>query len=112
MKTSLLALLLAVPAGLGACRQPESPPAVDMVAMRAAMQEHTETLLLIHFKLDNALKELTAAEAQAEQCGCSTAGYHATDAYREVQAADEQLLDLGRDLQALVNLDVADANRN
>jgi len=97
---------------LGACRQPDPQPAVDMAAMRAAMQEHTETLLLVHFKLDNALKELAAAETRAEQDGCATVGYHAADAYREVRAADEQLLELGRDLQELVNLDAAAANRN
>jgi hypothetical protein len=105
------ALMLLVLLGLGACRQADPQPAVDMVAMRAEMQEHTETLLLIHFKLDNALKEISAAETQAEQGGCATAGYHAADAYRELQAADDQLLDLGRDLQELVNLDAASANR-
>ncbi len=47
---------------LGGCRPPDPQPVVDMAAMRAAMQEHTETLLLIHFKLDNALKEISAAE--------------------------------------------------
>jgi len=112
MKAPILALLLAVLAGLGACRQAGQQPAVDMAAMRAAMQEHTETLLLIHFKLDNALEEISAAEAAAERAGCDTAGYRAADAYRELQAADEQLLDLGRDLQELVNLDVGAANRN
>jgi len=112
MKAPILALLLVVLGGLGACRQTEPQPAVDMAAMRAAMQEHTETLLLIHFKLDNALKEISAAEVAAEEAGCDTAGYRAADAYRELQAADEQLLDLGRDLQELVNLDAGAANRN
>jgi hypothetical protein len=111
MKTTTLALALTALLSLGACQQPGPQPAVDMAAMRAAMQEHTETLLLIHFKLDNALKEISAAETQAEQGGCATAGYHAADAYRELQSADEQLLDLGRDLQELVNLDAASANR-
>lgn len=97
---------------LTACQQPDPQPAVNMAAMRAAMQEHTETLLLIHFKLDNALQEIAAAERQAEEGGCATAGYHAADAYRELQAADDQLLDLGRDLQEMVNLDAASANRN
>ena len=111
MRTSSLALALVALLCLGGCREPAPPPAVDMAAMRAAMQEHTETLLLIHFKLDNALEELSAAELKAEEGGCATAGYHAADAYREIQAADEQLLDLGRDLQELVNLDAASANR-
>jgi hypothetical protein len=110
MKTTTLALIALL--GLGACRPPEPQPAVDMAAMRAAMQEHTETLLLIHFKLDNAIKEISAAETQAEQGGCASAGYHAADAYRELLAADDQLLDLGRNLQAQFNLDSAGANRN
>jgi len=105
-------LLLAALTCLAACRPADPAPAVDMAAMRAAMQEHTETLLLIHFKLDNALKEISAAETQAEEGACATAGYHAADAYRELQSADEQLLDLGRDLQAMFNLDAATANRN
>jgi hypothetical protein len=109
MKVIYAALLLGALAG---CRQPTPPPDVDMARMRAAMQEHTETLLLIHFKLDNALKEVSAAETQAEEGGCATAGYHAADAYRELRAADDQLLELGRDLQELVNLDAASANRN
>jgi len=112
MRALILALMLIFLAGLGGCRQSDPQPAVDMAALRFAMQEHTETLLLIHFKLDNALKEVSAAETQAEQGGCASAGYHAADAYRELQMADEQLLDLGRDLQALVNLDAASANRN
>ena len=112
MKTTTLALALVALVGLGACRQTDPQPAVDMAAMRAAMQEHTETLLLIHFKLDNALEEISAAETQAEQGGCATAGYHAADAYRELLAADDQLLDLGRNLQAQFNLDSAKANRN
>lgn len=112
MKIFIFALVMTFLAGLGGCRQAGQQPAVDMAGMRAAMQEHTETLLLIHFKLDNALKEISAAEAAAEEAGCDTAGYHAADAYRELQAADEQLLDLGRDLQELVNLDAGAANRN
>ena len=111
MKTQLLVVLLASLAWLAGCHSSDPQPAADMAALRAAMQEHTETLLLIHFKLDNALKELAAAETQAEQGGCDAAGYHAADAYRELQAADDQLLDLGHDLQELVNLDAATANR-
>lgn len=112
MKAISAVLLLTALVALAGCRQPAPPPAVDMAAMRAAMQEHTETLLLIHFNLDNALKEISAAETTAEEGGCATAGYHAADAYRELQEADDQLLELGRDLQELVNLDAASANRN
>ena len=107
MNANTLAMLLALLLCVAACRPAEPSPAADMAALRAAMQEHTETLLLIHFKLDNALKAISAAEIQAEEGGCAGAGYHAAEAYREVHSADEQLLDLGRDLQALVHLDAA-----
>ena len=107
---ALLSLLFL--ASLAACRPAEPPPGPDMARLRAEMQEHTETLLLIHFKLDNALKELAAAESRAEEGGCASASYHAADAQRELRLADDQLLDLGRDLQALLNLDAGAANRN
>lgn len=97
---------------LAACGASDPPPGPNMTRLRAEMQEHTETLLLIHFKLDNALKEITAAEARAEEGGCASASYHAADAHRELQLADDQLLDLGRDLQELLNLDAGAANRN
>jgi hypothetical protein len=97
---------------LAACGASDPPPGPDMTRLRAEMQEHTETLLLIHFKLDNALKELAAAEASASEGGCDSASYHVADAHRELQLADDQLLDLGRDLQELLNLDAGAANRN
>ena len=112
MKTNYLMISLTVLVLLAGCRQTHTQPAADMAALRAAMQEHTETLLLIHFKLDNALKELSTAETQAGEGDCMGAGYHAADAYRELHEADKQLLDLGRELQELVNLDSASANRN
>jgi hypothetical protein len=99
----LLASLLCV----AACRPSAPQPGVDMDALRAAMQEHTETLLLIHFKLDNARKEISGAEQRSATGECATAGYHAADAYRELQAADDLLLDLGQDLQQLFHLDAA-----
>jgi hypothetical protein len=108
IRVALIALAFLL--SLAACRQPEPPPGPDMTRLRAEMQEHTETLLLIHFKLDNALQEVSAAEARSAEAGCDSASYHAADAYRELQAADDQLLDLGRSLQELVNLDAAGAN--
>ena len=107
MRIRVALLALAFLLSLAACGQPEPPPGPNMARLRAEMQEHTETLLLIHFKLDNALKEVSAAETRAGEGSCDSAGYHAADAYRELQTADEMLLDLGRNLQELVNLDAA-----
>lgn len=107
MNTKIPLLALTGLIFLGACQPSKPPPGPDLARLRAEMQEHTETLLLIHFKLDNALKEISDAETRAEEGGCASAGYHAADAYRELQAADDQLLDLGRELQELVNLDAA-----
>jgi len=109
-RLSPLLVLIAV-ALLAACQRSETPAAVDLAALQTAMQKHTETLLLIHFKLDTALEEISAAETRAGEGQCSVAGYHAADAYRELQAADDQLLTLGRELQQLFDLDVVDANR-
>jgi hypothetical protein len=112
MRIHVTLLALSICVLLAACGASDPPPGPDMTRLRAEMQEHTETLLLIHFKLDNALKEISAAEARAEEGGCASASYHAADAHRELQLADDQLLDLGRDLQELLNLDAGAANRN
>jgi len=96
---------------LAACQRSDTPAAVDLAPLQTAMQEHTEMLLLIHFKLDNALKEISAAESRAADGQCSVAGYHAADAYRELRAADDQLLTLGRELQQLFDLDAVEVNR-
>ena len=112
MRTRVALLSLSLLLFLAACGVNDPPPGPDMARLRAEMQEHTETLLLIHFKLDNALKELSSAETRAEEGGCASAAYHVADAHRELQLADDQLLDLGRDLQELLNLDAGAANRN
>jgi hypothetical protein len=110
MNIHVALLFLVILTLLAACQPAEPPPGTDMARLRADMQEHTETLLLIHFKLDNALQEVSAAETRAGEGNCDSAGYHAADAYRELNAADEMLLDLGRSLQELVNLDAAGTN--
>lgn len=108
-----IALMLALPAILlASCRQSEAPAAPDLNALRAELQQHTQQLMMIHFKLDNALQAISAAEEQAGDGNCSSAGYHATDAYRELQAADDELLAAGQRLQQRFNLDAAGANRN
>jgi len=66
----------------------------------------TQELYLIHLKLDTAAADITAAELKAGTGDCSDAEYLAADAYRNLEKADQELLQLGRDLQALFNLDI------
>jgi hypothetical protein len=74
------------------------------------MQEHTETLLLIHFRLDTAATELARAEEQAQGGNYAAVDYHVTEARRYLDTADDAVLQLGQDLQAEFNLDAATAN--
>lgn len=112
MKSPPLPLLLPMLLLLAACRQSATPAGPDMAALRAELQQHTQQLMMIHFKLDNALQSIAAAEEQVGAGNCSVAGYHATDAYRELQGADDELLAAGQRLQQRFNLDAAGANRN
>ena len=97
---------------LSACQGKPAEPAPDMTALRQAVQKHTEQIYLIHLKLDSASADITKAELKARGADCSDAEYLAADAYRNLEQADEALLELGRDLQELFNLDVKQANRN
>jgi hypothetical protein len=94
------------------CQQAAPEPKVDMAAMQEAVLKKTQELYLIHLKLDTAAADITAAELKANSGECADAEYLASDAYRNITKADEDLLQLGRDLQALFNLDVRAANRN
>jgi hypothetical protein len=104
-------LLTAVIVALAACRQQAPQPQVDMVKLRQSVQEQTEKLYLIHLKLDSAMKEITEAEQRARGADCSSAEYVAAEAYRYLAQADDDLIQLGQDLQALFGLDAAKANR-
>lgn len=110
--SGLLAGLLAVALSLAGCKPAEPPAGPDPAAVQAALQAHTERLLWIHYRLDSALTEIEQAEAKAREGNASAAAYHATEAFRLVQAADEAVLDQGLELQRQFNLDAARANRN
>lgn len=97
---------------LPACRQPPPEPAVDMGALRQAVTRKTEELYLIHLKLDSAAAAITQAELKARGTECRDAEFLAADAYQYLERADQDLLQLGRDLQELFNLDVEMTNRN
>lgn len=107
----LVAILVSL-AVLPACQEKTPEPGVDMTALRQAVQKKTEQIYLIHLKLDSASADITAAEQRARNSECSDAEYLAADAYRNLEKADQDLLQLGRELQELFDLDVKSANRN
>jgi len=111
MRRILLLLILNVLLlGLHGCQEQAPEPGVDMVALRQAVLKKTEELYQIHLKLDTAAADITAAEVKARDADCSAAEYFAADAYRTLEQADQDLLQLGRDLQVLFNLDVEITN--
>jgi len=77
-----------------------------MAELRQAVLKKTQDLYLIHLKLDTAAADITEAELKAGNADCSDAEYLAAEAYRNLEKADQDLLQLGRDLQALFNLDI------
>ena len=91
----LLILFISTFALLG-CQKRAPEPGVDMTALRQAVLKKTEELYLIHLKLDSAAADITAAEVKARNADCSDAEYHAADAYRVLEQADQDLLQLGR----------------
>ncbi|RPH93207.1 MAG: hypothetical protein EHM68_16015 [Lysobacterales bacterium] len=96
---------------LASCQPAAPPPGPDPATLQAALQEHAERLLWIHYRLDSALNEIQQAEAKAGEGNASAAGYHAAEAYRFVLAADDALLEQGQGLQREFNLDAATINR-
>ena len=104
-----LTLIVSVLALYG-CQKQAPEPEVDMVKLRQAVLKTTQDLYLIHLKLDTAAADITAAELKAASADCSDAEYLAADAYRTLEKADQDLLQLGTDLQELFNLDVSIAN--
>jgi hypothetical protein len=111
----LFVFLLAASLSWAGCRQAD-PPADraelhGSAAVREAMQKHSETLFLIHLRLDSGATELSRAEEQAQNGNYSAVDYHMTDARRHLDAADDAVLQLGQDLQILFNLDAAGANQ-
>ena len=63
---------------------------------------------VLHLRLDTAANEIAQAEAAARDGNSSAAQFHAQEAYRSLETADEAVLELGQQLQQMVNLDIAD----
>jgi hypothetical protein len=103
----ILFATLAIPCG---CQKQAPEPGVDMTELRQAILKKTEDLYWIHLRLDSAAADITAAELKARNADCSDAEFLAADAYRNLEKADQALLQLGKDLQVLFNLDVEIAN--
>jgi hypothetical protein len=80
----------------------------DPAELKRQVQQKTERLLWIHLRLDTAANEIAAAQAAARAGNTSAAEFHAQEAYRSLETADEAVLELGRQLQEMVNLDIAD----
>ena len=103
-----LILLAGIALLLGACRPPPAAQGPDPAELKRQIQQKTERLLWIHLRLDTAANEIAEAQTAARAGNTSAAEFHAQEAYRNLEAADEAVLELGRQLQAMVNLDVAD----
>ena len=110
LRPQLLLILLTSILALQGCQKVEPKPEVDMAQLRQAVLKKTEDIYRIHLKLDTAAADITEAELKAGNADCSDAEYLAADAYRSLEQADQELLQLGRDLQVLFNLDVEIVN--
>ena len=87
------------------CQREQSPDMAKIAALQQEILQKQDLLLQIHLDLDAASSEISDAELSASEGNCSGAEYHASEAYRKLEKADEAILDLGRDLQAMFNLD-------
>ena len=104
--SSLATTLVMVLVLVTACGQQTDGGGPDVARMQYAVQERTRDLYRIHLKLDTAATEIEKSEAAIEAGNASAATFHATEALRAIRDADDAVLDLGRDLQQAVNLDM------
>ncbi|MEJ2382898.1 MAG: hypothetical protein P8Y54_00715 [Xanthomonadales bacterium] len=109
MKTDRLRLFAAgLALALTACQPQQAGSTLEPTELKRQMQQKTERLLWIHLRLDTAANEIAQAEAAARDGNTSAAQFHAQEAYRSLETADEAVLELGQQLQQMVNLDIAD----
>lgn len=96
---------------LAACKPAPAQPGANMAELRQEIQETTERMYWIHLRLDTASTEISSAETAAVEGNVSAAEFHASEAYRSLQQADEALLELGQQMQEMVNLDQGPAGQ-
>ena len=99
----LLAPLLAM--SLAACQPKPSASEAELAKLRQDLQKKTERIYWIHLRLDTAATEITDAEIAAREGNTSAAGFHAAEAYRSIEQADQALLELGTQVQEIAGLD-------
>lgn len=104
-RPKLILVLGALVLSLGACKPAPAGPELDMAALRQDIQKKTERMYWIHLRLDTASSEISNAETAAREGNASAAEFHASEAYRSLEQADEALLELGQQMQEMVNLD-------
>ena len=111
MKKNTILLFLAAVSLSGGCQQDANDPSDKLVLLQKEIVQKQELLLKIHLDLDTAAIEISNARQTAQDGNCSAAGYHAAEAYRMLSSADDAILDMGRDLQVLFNLDSRGSNQ-
>ncbi len=102
MNRVLLAIAAAL--ALAACSPPPEP-GLDVAALKSDIQKKTERMYWIHLRLDTASTEIANAEAAAQNGNLSAAQFHAAEAYRSIEQADQALLELGTQMQEMAGLD-------
>lgn len=105
MKTPFIIVNLLLIFFVAACHRGPEPEIPDIARLQQQILEKQDLLLQIHLDLDAAASDISDAEIAAQGGNCSGAEFHAAEAYRKLEKADEAILDLGRDLQAMFNLD-------
>ena len=90
---------------LFAACSPPPEPGIDTAALQREIQQKTERMYWIHLRLDTASTEIANAEAAAREGNLSAAEFHAAEAYRSIEQADEALLELGTQMQEMAGLD-------
>ena len=105
MSSMKLATLVLLGALLAACQPSSSGAEQELAKVRQELQKKTERIYWIHLRLDTAATEISNAEIAARDGNTSAAEFHAAEAYRSIEQADQALLELGTQIQEIAGLD-------